>query len=263
MTVVVTMAGLGSRFNREGYRVRKHRIEAHGQSLFAWSMQSLLAFRDQPLVLATLEDDDAPWLVREAHRIGFNEIRVNARATHSQGQAETAQDALDGVDPAEPLWIYNIDTHVAQGMDPRHIEGQEGCLYVFPCTHPEMSFVRYGKNDHVVLEVAEKTPISNWATVGMYGFSTMNLFTTLYRRGYEEGRIQSTGGERYIAPLYNLLITASQAVVAPRLNSLDIHLLGTPAQLQAFDPLALPPAGNPIRPNEPQTRNLNNVVSST
>jgi hypothetical protein len=148
-------------------------------------------------------------------------------------------------------------------MDPRHIEGQAGCLYVFPCTHPEMSFVRYAENDHVVIEVAEKKAISNWATVGMYGFSTMNLFTTLYRRGYEEGRVQSTASERYIAPLYNLLITASRPVAAPRLKSEDIHLLGTPTQLQAFDPLALPPAGNPIRPTEPQTRNLINVVSST
>ena len=39
--VVITMAGLGSRFREVGYDVPKYMIEARGKTLFEWSMESL------------------------------------------------------------------------------------------------------------------------------------------------------------------------------------------------------------------------------
>ncbi len=249
MTVLITMAGLGSRFSRDGYSVPKYQVKAHGQSLFSWSLQSLSSYRHQAFVLATLGSDDAPWLLHEARQIGMADVRVLSRAAPSRGQAETAIDALADVDPGEPLWIYNIDTHVARGMAPEHLAGAQGCLHVFPSESPGMSFVRYG-SDGCVAEVAEKKVISAWASVGMYGFATAGLFAELYRQGYEEGSITSVGGERYIAPLYQLLLDRGQAVVAPRLELADIDVLGTPAEVQRFDPLALPPVGNPDWPRD-------------
>ena len=44
MTIVITMAGLGSRFKKAGYTVPKYMIEAHGKTLFEWSMESLSGF---------------------------------------------------------------------------------------------------------------------------------------------------------------------------------------------------------------------------
>ena len=44
MTIVITMAGLGSRFRKAGYNVPKYMIEAHGKTLFEWSMESLKGF---------------------------------------------------------------------------------------------------------------------------------------------------------------------------------------------------------------------------
>ena len=44
MNIVITMAGLGSRFKKAGYSVPKYMIEVHGKSLFEWSMRSLSDF---------------------------------------------------------------------------------------------------------------------------------------------------------------------------------------------------------------------------
>jgi len=247
MTVLITMAGLGSRFSHDGYSVPKYRIKARGQSLFSWALRSLSAYRDQAFVLATLGNSEEPWLLHEARQIGINDVCVLSRSAPSRGQAETAIDALANVDPREPLWIYNIDTHVARGMAPEHLVNAQGCLHVFPSQNPGMSFVRYGA-DGCVVEVAEKKVISAWASVGMYGFANAELFVELYRKGYEEGLITSVGGERYIAPMYQLLLDRRRVVVAPKLDLADINILGTPLQIQLFDPLALPPAGNPDRP---------------
>ena len=38
MIVMITMAGIGSRFRKAGYQVPKYPIVVHGKSLFEWSM---------------------------------------------------------------------------------------------------------------------------------------------------------------------------------------------------------------------------------
>ena len=44
MTIVITMAGLGSRFRKAGYEMPKYMIEDHGKTLFDWSMESLKGY---------------------------------------------------------------------------------------------------------------------------------------------------------------------------------------------------------------------------
>ena len=41
ITVIITMAGLGTRFRKAGYQVPKYMIEAKGKTLFEWSLDSL------------------------------------------------------------------------------------------------------------------------------------------------------------------------------------------------------------------------------
>ena len=44
MIVIITMAGLGSRFRKAGYNCPKYMIEAKGKTLFDWSMDSLVGY---------------------------------------------------------------------------------------------------------------------------------------------------------------------------------------------------------------------------
>jgi NDP-sugar pyrophosphorylase family protein len=244
MTVLMTMAGLGSRFKERGYLPPKFRIMARGRTLMDWSLLSLQAFFGERFIFACLEQEDGDWIRSAAAALGIDEIVVAKRSGVSRGQAETAFDALMHADPDEPLWIYNIDTSVTpNAMRPRDLGTAMGCVPVFHCSEPNMSFVRYGSGDDVV-EVAEKQPISNWATVGLYGFSSAACFAKHYEDAYERERIRLMRGERYVAPMYELMLTHGERVVAPRLNSEDVHILGTPAQVLDFDPAAQPPFGS-------------------
>lgn len=171
---------------------------------------------------------------------------IEKRSGVSRGQAETAFDALMHAEPNEPVWIYNIDTCVLpNAMRPQDLGTATGCVPVFNCCEPNMSFVRYGMGNEVI-EVAEKRPISSWATVGLYGFSSAARFAQHYEEAYERGRIQLMQGERYVAPIYELMLIHGERVVAPRLERDDVHILGTPSQVLAFDPTAQPPYGSPM-----------------
>lgn len=244
MTVLITMAGLGSRFRTAGYVVPKYRISAHGRTLMDWSLLSMQAFFGERFIFACLEGEETDWIVQSATSLGIADARIATRPGLSRGQAETAMDALHLAAPSSPLWIYNIDTHVTAGaMRPADLRDADGCLHVFHSTQPSMSFVRYGSGDAVV-EIAEKKPISTWATVGLYGFRSAERFATLYHEAYELGRVPVVKGERYVAPMYELQLAGGEQILAPRLRAEDVHVLGTPAELLAFDPAAGPPAGS-------------------
>lgn len=245
MTVLITMAGVGSRFRKSGYTVPKYRITARGRTLMDWALLSMQAFFGERFIFACLEEDSA-WILASASALGITEAVIARRSSLSRGQAETAFDALAEADPAESLWIYNIDTHVTpMAMKPQDLDEALGCLHVFHSTEPNMSFVRYGAGGDV-LEVAEKRAISTWATVGMYGFRSAASFGDLYIESYEAGRVPNVKGERYIAPMYELLLERGERVVAPQLQSADVYILGTPDQVKQFDATALPPSGSPI-----------------
>jgi hypothetical protein len=244
MTVLMTMAGLGSRFKESGYLLPKCRILARGRTLMEWSLLSLRAFYDQRFIFACLQDEDESWIRLTAAALGIAEVAVTKRPGVSRGQAETAFDALAHEDLSQPLWIYNIDTCVApNSMRPHDLGAAAGCVPAFHCIEENMSFVRYGTGDDV-MEIAEKRRISSWATVGLYGFHSAACFAEYYREAYDRGRIEVTHGERYVAPMYEVMLIRGERVVAPRLKREDVSILGTPAQVLTFDPGAIPPSGN-------------------
>lgn len=234
---------MGTRFTREGYTVPKYKVRARGRTLFEWSILSLREFFADEFVLATLEGEDEDWLMNQARELGISRSRVISRVTLSKGQAQTAYDAACQLEPSEPLWIYNIDTYVVHGMKPSDMDEFSGCIHVFDSKDPSLSFVNYNELGHVAA-IAEKRVISNWATVGMYGFESISKFCEIYERAYERGEINVVNAECYIAPMYELMLRQGERICAPKLNIEDVHILGTPSQVQSFDTQALPPLGN-------------------
>lgn len=245
MTVVITMAGAGSRFSKQGYQVPKYMIRARGRTLFEWSMESLKDFSDHHFIFACLDEHNLEWIELTAKAMGFKFVTVAPRPRLSLGQAQTAYDVMSKADPHEVVWIYNIDTFIEQGLSPDDINGYQGCVHVFYSTSPSMSFVRFS-DDGLVVELAEKKTISNWATAGVYGFESSKLYQQLYEASYYDGYVQEVSGERYVAPMYQLLLNSGGKVCAPKLDLCAVSILGTPQEVLSFDPTVKPPFGSEI-----------------
>jgi NDP-sugar pyrophosphorylase family protein len=242
MTIIVTMAGMGNRFRDAGYQIHKHLITARRRTLFEWSMLSLINLYDQHFIFATLEEHDYNWIKIKCNELGINNTSIAPRTSISKGQAETAFDVINYAESNEPLWIFNIDTFIEFGINSVDLHNHQGCVYVFESNDPGMSYVKYGKNGKVE-EIAEKRVISRWATVGFYGFESAKLYGDLYKEAYHHCSVSEMLGERYIAPMYQLLIQSGDSLVAPKLDSRSVHILGTPSQIIDFDPCARPPFG--------------------
>ncbi len=235
MRILITMAGIGSRFRKAGYQVPKYRIEVHGKSLFEWSMESLSAFRrakDSYLFVVRRQDESEAFIKETCEALKIPKARVIEIDKMTDGQAATAMLGAQYWDREEELLIYNIDTYVERG----EIRPEQICAEGFlPCFHGEgdhWSFVRLDGGGKAV-EVREKERISDNCTLGAYYFKSCGLYEELYREYYKEGSPMEEG-EKYIAPLYNCLIEKGGEVRISLVDKDRVHVLGTPEELEYF-----------------------------
>ncbi len=242
--VVVTMAGLGSRFRAAGYSVAKYRIEVHGRTLFAWSMESLRRFWDvgaTAVFVALAQDDAGEFVDAQATELGIVDHHLIELPSLTDGQATSALYGLDVVGDSTPVLVYNIDTFVEpRALDPAALRG-DGWIPCFPGAGDAWSFVRADPVGRV-LEVREKVRISPHATVGLYGFGSAELFRTTYEDFYAQAA-NVERGERYIAPMYNHLVAAGRELWMTEVAGDVVHPLGTPAEVDAFAGAPAPAQG--------------------
>ncbi len=235
-SVIITMAGEGERFRRRGYPAPKYRIEARGRTLFRWSLESLRQFLKagaEVVFAARAEHEPDEFLAQECRQLGIGRYRILPLKAPTDGQATTAllAGALLASDRA-PCLIYNIDTYVEpQWLAPSRVRG-DGWIPCFPAEGDGWSFA-LAEADGRVLQVAEKRRISSQATIGLYWFSSFQLYRRLYERHFAApGGVEA--GERYIAPMYNTLLAEGGRVYLEAIPAEVVHPLGTPDQVEEF-----------------------------
>ena len=236
-TIAVTMAGLGSRFTKAGYTVPKYEIVVGGRYLFDWSMLALSAFREAgwAFTFATRREEKAvPFLAARCKALGISMGPVVELDGVTDGQATTALLLAEHSADEAPFAVFNIDTFVApHAMRPDQVPpGASGWIPCFPGPGEGWSFARADAGGRI-RELREKVRIAPHATVGFYWFRSAACYLWLYRSFFaNDAGLEK--GERYIAPMYNLLIESGEAVNMAELAFDDVGMLGTPDQVEAF-----------------------------
>ena len=237
MQIVITMAGLGSRFRKAGYDMPKYEITVHDRSLFAWSMESLKGYYspDNDYYFIVRKEDEAhDFIISEWERCGGDRTRAHVIELDAptDGQATTAMLANGLWKKDDELLIYNIDTYVEAGQ----MKSEDICADGFiPCFHApgdHWSFVALDEDGNAT-EVREKQRISDNCTLGAYYFSSCALYEKMYAEYYAGGGNMEKG-EKYVAPLYNYMISKGMKVRICLVDAKCVHVLGTPEELEVF-----------------------------
>ncbi|MGN0018723.1 MAG: glycosyltransferase family 2 protein [Candidatus Gastranaerophilaceae bacterium] len=233
--IVITMGGLGSRFREKGYNVPKYMIEAKGRPLFDWSMISLEGFNNNvdKYIFIALKDEnsDIKSFINERCKIlNIKNYKIIILDKLTDGQATTAMLAKEYWNENNALLIYNIDTYVESGeMNSAQLRG-DGFIPCFQAEGDHWSFVRLDDNGEVV-EIKEKERISNYCTLGAYYFKTCKLYEDLYNEFYKNKHFSK---EKYVAPLYDYLLSKNGKIYISDVPPQKVHVLGTPDELEQF-----------------------------
>lgn len=237
LTIIITMAGLGSRFRKAGYDCPKYMIEAKGKTLFEWSIDSLLDYLphvNKVIFVVREEDDSHDFILEKCRLYNISNVQIIELQKLTDGQATTCLIAAKECNSNDSIMVYNIDTYV----EPFELKYSEICGDGYlPCFHAEgdhWSFVRLENNK--VAEIAEKVRISDICTLGAYYFSSANLYEKMYDDYYlnNSDKLNSSKTEKYIAPIYNYMVKKGMDVKISIIDRRKVHVLGTPEELNLF-----------------------------
>jgi NDP-sugar pyrophosphorylase family protein len=224
------MAGRGERFRKAGYTIPKPLIElSPGVPMFAKATESFPLHKMSEIVFVVLKEHCKEYgfdsEIRK--RYGGLPIRIVALDDVTSGQAETVAIALSQADQDASLLVFNGDSafedDIGEWMDGA-ASSWDGALQVFRDRDPRWSFARTDEDGQVV-ETAEKNPISDLASTGLYYFKSSQRYLHYY------SDLELSGGERYIAPLYNRYLREGGRIgIIPCRRYL---CFGTPADFEA------------------------------
>lgn len=231
MKVLIPMAGAGSRFEKAGYTFPKPLIEVRGKPMI------------QTVVDNINIDAEHIFIVQKSHYEKYNlqdvleRISPNCKVVQVEGVTEgaacTTLLAKEYINNDEPLLIANSDQYIE--WDSNNFmysmvgDGIDGGVLTFYSTHPKWSYAKLNKEGFVI-DIQEKKPISDKATVGIYFWNKGSDYVK-----YAEQMIEKdirVNGEFYVAPVYNEAILDGFKV---KIFDIDkMWGLGTPEDLNFF-----------------------------
>jgi dTDP-glucose pyrophosphorylase len=155
--------------------------------------------------------------------------------TLTGGAACTALLAVDQILNDDPLVILNgdqiLDVDLASVTQGFREAGLDGGIVVFRAVHPRWSYVRCGA-DGLVVEAAEKRPISDLATAGVYYFARGRDFVVAAMESIKKDA--PVEGLFYVCPCYNEMILQQARIGIHQIPRDAYHSLATPQSVASY-----------------------------
>ena len=233
MNVLIPMAGAGSRFAEQGYTFPKPLIEV-GNKPMIQVVADNLNIEANYIFIVQKEHYEKYNLETVLNLVKPNCTIVQVEGV-TEGAACTTLLAREYIDNEEPLVIANSDQFVEWNSNEVlyafSTEGVGGGILTFESSHPKWSYARTDDNGWVT-EVAEKKPISNNATVGIYYWSRGSDYVSCADEMVEKNI--RTNNEFYVCPVFNQFIEQGGKVRIKHIDPEGMWGLGTPEDLTHF-----------------------------
>jgi HAD superfamily hydrolase (TIGR01509 family) len=233
LNVVIPMAGAGSRFEKAGYTFPKPLIDVNGKPMIQVVVESMN-------IEATFI-----YIVQKSHREKYNLdtllnlITPNCKIVEvdglTEGAACTVLLAKEHINNENQLILTNSDQFIqwdsTEFMYQMNEKDFDGAIMCFESTHPKWSFAKTNE-DGLITEVAEKNPISNQATAGIYYFKHGSDFVASAEQMIEKNI--RTNNEFYVCPVYNEAILNDKKIYNYHIPAENMWGLGTPEDLKHY-----------------------------
>lgn len=231
MNVLIPMAGAGSRFSQAGYTFPKPLIEVHGKPMIQVVVENLNM--DAHYIFLVQKEHYEKYNLKQVLNLiapGCDIVQVDGI---TEGAACTTLLAKELINNDNPLIIANSDQIMEwdanEAMYAFTASNTDAGIMTFKSTHPKWSYAKVG-DDGFVIEVAEKNPISDIATVGVYYWQHGSDYVK-----YAEQMIDKnirTNNEFYVCPVFNEAVFDGKKI---RIKNIDkMWGIGTPEDLNYY-----------------------------
>lgn len=233
MKILIPMAGEGSRFASEGYTFPKPLIDVEGKPMIQQVVENLNFDAEYIFLVRKEHLKKYEGLYSTLDRITNGKFKVVEVNNLTEGAACTALLAKELIDNDEDLLIANSDQIIEYSLENfkylKSFSSVDAIVFSFNAVHPKWSFVKTNSFG-IVIEVAEKNPISNIATCGIYWYKKGSDFVKYAKKMINKN--VRVNNEFYIAPVYNELIKDNKILIPFFVDKM--YGIGTPEDLNFY-----------------------------
>ena len=211
MKIVLPIAGKetvpeGSQYILSLYEIERETVLSH-------IYNSLKTIEGAEFIVILRKEDIAKYHLNNIVRLLIPGVKIISPEEDTMGSACTAMLAIDDIDDEEPMIIAASNQLFLDDADRivRYFRDQDydGGVVTFEDIHPKYSYVKLDENG-LVIEAAEKRPISRNATAGFYYFKHsrdfVNSTISMIRKN------ANVNGMYYLCPVFNEMILEGKRI---------------------------------------------------
>jgi dTDP-glucose pyrophosphorylase len=233
MKILIPMAGEGSRFAKEGYTFPKPLIDVGGKPMIQRVVENLNFDAEYIFLVRKEHLQKYPGLKSTLFSITNLNTKIVEVDFLTEGAACTALLAEEYINNDDDLLIANSDQIIEYSPENfkylKTFTDLDGMVFCFNSVHPKWSFVKINSNG-MIIEVAEKNPISDIATCGIYWYRHGKNFVDSAKNMISKNiRVNN---EFYIAPVYNEFIKNNKKLIPFYVSKM--YGIGTPEDLNLY-----------------------------
>lgn len=245
LNIIIPMGGVGSRFQREGYRFPKPLIKIVGRPMLCWLVENLRLMPQDTLWLAIQDEVEDEFQVGQSMKKWFPSLNVRLIRLNylTKGATETLFIVAQSMPMShrrrrtvsldcDTIYHHDIITDI-RNLPP----GVGGCFY-FQDTgcEPIFSYLVHDENN-LITDIQEKKAISTNANTGAYVFpsgSTLQQWANIVL----DSKLDANGtktGEYFTSQMIEEMIKVGKIpFIAIPVSTEAFSCVGTPRQLDEF-----------------------------
>lgn len=233
MKVIIPIVGNDSLENNTDYMLGLYEIER--KTIFQYCYDFLKPIKDAEFIVVLRKADVKRYHFDQIAKLLIPDAKIVIAEGDTKGSVCSCLLAIDYIKDDEPLvisssnqiFLANTNEIINEFIE----KDYDGGIVTFEDIHPKFSFVKLDK-EGLVIEAAEKRPISKHATAGFYYFKKGSDFIESAISMLSKDA--SVNGLFYLCPVYNEMILKQKRIGVYPIEREDYFLLKTEGGIEAY-----------------------------
>ena len=238
MNLVIPIASSSKFFSLEEYGYPEPLIEIMGVPMIEHVIKNITYGNSFKKIIFIVKQDECDHFHLDSTLNLLSPIKpeiIKLRAD-TQGALCSVLLAVEHINGNEPLLISNADQIFDGGIaDHLHritASNLDAACLTFSSVHPRWSFIKTN-DDGMVIETAEKRPISKNAIAGVYWYKSGSDFVDGGMASIKHG--SSLEGKYFISPVFNEYVLSGKRVGHLKVTNEQYHTFYSPQKIEEYE----------------------------
>lgn len=235
LKIIIPIAGTSELFIKAGFLYPKPLIEINGAPMIELVIEKTKSLTiDHQLVFVLKEEDVSKYHLDNTLKLLSPNCQIVVLKKDTKGALCSILMTIDYIDDNDSILILNgdqiIDVDFNEIINSLNAKHADVGIVTFNSIHPRWSFAKI--ENEVVVQTAEKNPISNNAIAGFYYFTNAKMFfENAFQCILNDVQLD---GIFYISPVINEFILKNKKVINYNIEKSKYHSFYSPQMINEY-----------------------------